>query len=343
MTRLGQSALAVAVCLLLVGTGFAQAESRSFAFTYSVTIEPGESGEGPVDIFLPIAQDTPHQAIHEVRVASPVPGNMGSETPYGNRYWHARLKRLPSEPLTIEVHYRLTRHRFARSGLQESAASYDAAERQDKALFLQGNRRVPVQGKVIREVLADIPFQADDPPQVQARRIYDYVIDTMEYKKVGSGWGNGDTYWACSERYGNCTDYHALFISLARAKGIPARFEIGFPVPMDREAGKIGGYHCWVEFYLPEVGWTPIDASEADKHPEMRELYFGTHPANRIHFTTGRDLQLGPAQDTGPLNYFVYPLVEAGGERHDGVTTEFRYRETATTEAAAETKGGSRS
>lgn len=46
--------------------------------------------------------------------------------------------------------------------------------------------------------------------------------------------------------------------ALARSEGIPARFEIGFPVPLERPAGDIGGYHCWVQFYLPGRGWVPI-------------------------------------------------------------------------------------
>ena len=58
---------------------------------------------------------------------------------------------------------------------------------------------------------------------------------------AGSGWGNGDTFWGCSERYGNCTDFHALFISLTPSEGIPARIEIGFPVPTDR-AGPAPGF-----------------------------------------------------------------------------------------------------
>jgi hypothetical protein len=63
-------------------------------------------------------------------------------------------------------------------------------------------------------------------------------------------------------------------------------------------SGKIEEYHCWTEFYLPGVGWFPIDASEAWKHKERRDLYFGTHPADRIQFTVGRDLELGEGHTT---------------------------------------------
>ncbi len=132
---------------------------------------------------------------------------------------------------------------------------------------------------------------------------------------------------ACSEQYGNCTDFHALFNSLARARGIPARFGIGFTVPAERPAGTLRGYHCWGDFYLPDIGWVPIDASEADKHPDKRELYFGTHPADRVLMTVGRDLQLGEGHASGALNYFVHPHVEVNGQKVANVELVVSFRD----------------
>ena len=119
--------------------------------------------------------------------------------------------------------------------------------------------------------------------------------------------------WVCDSRFGNCTDFHSLFISLARAKGLPARFEIGFPLPPQRGQGAIGGYHCWALFYTDQKGWVPVDISEADKHPDMKEYYFGNLTADRITFTTGRDIDLVPKQEGKSLNFFVYPYVEVDG------------------------------
>ena len=120
--------------------------------------------------------------------------------------------------------------------------------------------------------------------------------------------------WVCDSRFGNCTDFHSLFISLARSRGLPARFEIGLPLPSKRGEGNIGGYHCWALFHHDQKGWVPVDISEADKHPEMKEYYFGNLTENRVTFTTGRDINLVPKQDGGPLNFFVYPYVEVNGK-----------------------------
>jgi transglutaminase-like putative cysteine protease len=126
----------------------------------------------------------------------------------------------------------------------------------------------------------------------KARAIYNHVVATVTYDKSGKGWGRGDIYYACDARRGNCTDFHAIFIGHARAVGIPARFSIGFPVPAERGAGKIAGYHCWAEFYAQGLGWIPADASEAAKAPSHREYFFGHLDENRVQFSTGRDLIL---------------------------------------------------
>ena len=312
----------------------ANQDARTFTFSYKVEIEPQPAGAGPIDIFMPLAVSDPHQDILNRQIKASIPGKEQTESRYGNRFWHGHLDRSDGRSIVVGVEYLVRRRAFQQQRLASGNAAHSLKEREELASYLAPDRLVPVSGPIIEKVRADIPW-TDPSPLGRARAIYDYVIDTMEYKKVGTGWGNGDTFWACSARYGNCTDYHALFISLARAEGIPARFEIGFSIPEDRLSGQIEGYHCWTEFHLPGVGWFPIDASEADKHPERRELYFGTHPADRIQFTVGRDLELGEGHTTGPLNYFIYPHIEVAGQKLDGVKTSFRFAEVPAGEADA--------
>ncbi|MBI3781595.1 MAG: transglutaminase domain-containing protein, partial [candidate division NC10 bacterium] len=304
-----------------------QESARTFSFSYDVEIPAQPAGIGPIDVFIPLAVSDAHQTILRRDVKASIPGREKIESQYGNKFWHGHVDRSDGTPITVVVDYIAQRQVFKQQHLASSGMrAYSPKEREELALSLGSDRRVPISDPVIDKVRAELP-QTDPPPLARARAIYDYVIDHMEYKKVGSGWGNGDTFWACSARYGNCTDFHALFISLARAEGIPARFEIGFPIPEDRTSGVIDGYHCWTEFHLPGVGWFPIDASEAWKHKERRDLYFGSQPADRIQFTIGRDLQLGDGHTTGPLNYFIYPHVEVADEQLDSVKSRFRFSE----------------
>ena len=142
--------------------------------------------------------------------------------------------------------------------------------------------------------------------------MYDYVIDNMRYMKHGD-YGHGDAVYACDTRTGNCTEFHSFFISLARSVDIPARFAVGASIPSDRNEGGIDGYHCWAEFYA-EGKWWPVDISEGNKYTALATYYFGRHPANRIEFSRGRDLNVAPAPQSGPINFLAYPLLEIGGE-----------------------------
>jgi len=280
---------------------------RTFSFMYETEVPAQPAGTGAIDVFIPLAVSDAHQAILRRDVKASILGGETIESRYGNRFWHGHVDRSDGQPITVVVDYIAQRRVFKQQRLASSnIRAYSLSEREELALSLGPDLRVPTSGPLIDSVRAALP-QTDPSPLARARAIYDYVIDNMEYKKVGTGWGNGDTFWACMARYGNCTDFHALFISLARAEGIPARFEIGFPIPEDRTSGVIESYHCWTEFRLPGVGWFPIDASEAWKRKERRDFYFGTQPADRIQFTIGRDLELGDGHTTGPLKRLMSP------------------------------------
>jgi transglutaminase-like putative cysteine protease len=116
---------------------------------------------------------------------------------------------------------------------------------------------------------------------------------------------------------------------MARSQKIPARFEIGFPIPADKHSGEIAGYHCWADFYTSDHGWVPVDISEAWKHPEQREFFFGHWDDNRVQFSIGRDVALSPRQDGEPLNYFVYPYVEVDHKEYSNVSTHFSFADSA--------------
>ncbi len=135
----------------------------------------------------------------------------------------------------------------------------------------------------------------------------------MRYDKTGSGWGRGDAVWACDAKRGNCTDFHSPFIGMLRVDGIPARFDIGFPLPENKDKGDIAGYHCWAEFYARKTGWIPVDISEAWKAKQKEDYFFGSVDANRVQLSTGRDVALSPKQDGPALNYSRGSVRRASG------------------------------
>ena len=141
--------------------------------------------------------------------------------------------------------------------------------------------------------------------------IYEYVTSVMKYDKTGKGWGRGDAVYACDIRRGNCTDFHSLFIAPARARGIPARFIIGFPLGTTRRE----------DFRVVIVGQNFIQAEYGSRWTLRRHgrihrgtiIIFGHLDADRVAFTMGRDLALKPPQRGALLNYLIYPYAELDG------------------------------
>ncbi len=312
--------------------------TRTFRFVYEVEIGPLDPGSDPAQIFVPLAESDEYQRVLSREITASIPGVMGREEEHGNAYWHGHIDRPAGEIVEVRVEYVVERRSFRKDGLEDvrpgDVLSPDERRRVEK--YLDGDRLVPVNHPMLMPALEGVRLRAPvEDMALTARAIYDWLVDNLEYKKVGTGWGNGDAFWACSERYGNCTDFHSLFNALARSSGIPARFEIGFPIPEDRDQGSIEGYHCWAQFYLPGVGWVPVDASEAFKHPERREEFYGGQGADRIRFSTGRDLELGPEQTSGPLNYFISPHVEIAGETWVGpIAKKFTFEDLSAGELA---------
>ncbi len=310
-------------------------KSRTFEFVYASTIGPIEAGQGPVEVFVPLPRTDPYQRVLSLDVTANVPGQIEEEAKYGNRYWHGSLEKSTGGAIEVEVRAEIARSGFDSLNAEESSRG---SREFDPELFLSANTWVVVDHPILDPIRQEVRASARSADKaILARAIYDWVVDNVEYKKVGQGWGNGDTFWACNERYGNCTDFHSLYISLARSEGIPARFEMGFPIPEGRASGNIEGYHCWVEFYLPGEGWTAIDASEASKAPEKRDAFYGRRAGDRIYLTTGRDLRLGEHHRGQSLNYFIYPYVEVAGEEYaEPIRRSVRFSEINRQAAVAE-------
>jgi transglutaminase-like putative cysteine protease len=294
-------------------------ESRHFTFRYSFTVKNLE-GQKKVRIWIPAAQSDAYQEIRILSARGDLPLKRFREAKYGNEIYYAETSATDQAELHFSVEYDVIRHERIANGSHIVKASLSSLEKQED---LQPDALVPISG-VPAELAAKVT-QGGATPLDKARAIYDYVFSTLRYDKTGTGWGRGDVLYACDAKKGNCTDFHSLFIAMARSQNIPARFEIGFPLPADKHEAEVAGYHCWSDFWIEGRGWIPVDISEAWKHPEKRDYFFGAHDANRVQFSMGRDLRLNPPQDGSPLNYFVYPYVEVEGKEYPNVSLAFSF------------------
>jgi transglutaminase-like putative cysteine protease len=282
-----------------------------FEFVYRVKL-PEIKGEARV--WMPLAKTDAFQTVTEEKLSIPMKWEKVQDRDYANDI--CVLYPQPADSgKTVEIRYRVVR---------KEKVAYSATEA-EAAHYLRPEKLVPINETFRTLAQKAAAGKSDDLDRGKA--LYDHVMGKMRYDKSGTGWGRGDAMYACDARTGNCTDFHAYFIALARSIGIPARFAIGASIPADKNEGTIDGYHCWAEF-LADGRWVPVDISEAWKNPKLASYYFGHNPANRFELTKGRDLVVDPEPASGPINFLAYPLLEMNGEIVKPETT-FMFRRTS--------------
>ncbi len=299
---------------------------RTFQVTYDVRLPAMPEGAKELRIWVPLAASNRHQQIRRRVIQVPYRYRVTKDPEYGNDILFLDLRQPLPPALDLSIQYEAIVQGEQVLGTGAPAAASPAFRGKELKPHLKSNRLMVVDDQV-RELAKAITAEAQTPTE-EAQAIYRYVIERMTYEKQTPGWGQGDTLRACEVGTGNCTDFHSLFISLARARGIPAMFQIGLPVP-EKPEGEISGYHCWACFYIEGVGWVPIDASEAWKHREKLDYFFGTYDPNRLAVSTGRDIHLIPKPASGPVNIFFKPYVEVDGKSFDKVETKFRFMDLA--------------
>ena len=268
-----------------------------FEFSYEITLPEMDE---TTTMWIPMPQSDRFQTVELLSMDTPVVYETLVDKYNKNTVLHMRFSPEHSGK-TVKLVYDVKR--------QEKQAYVDETSPND---YLGASLLMPIGDRF--QILSDsiIGNKRKEGSIMKARALYDYIIDNMRYMKSGT-YGTGDAVYACDALTGNCTEFHSLFISLARSAGIPSRFAVGASIPSDRNEGGISGYHCWAEFYA-EGKWWPVDISEANKYSALATYYFGRHPANRIEFTRGRDLVLEPGPSSGPINFLAYPVMEAGNK-----------------------------
>ena len=82
-----------------------------------------------------------------------------------------------------------------------------------------------------------------------ARQAYLFITANFRYKRASDS--SISTIW--SGRHGDCGNLSAVFVSLMRARGVPARSVLTLRPD--------GSAHVWAEFFVDCVGWLPVDVT----------------------------------------------------------------------------------
>jgi transglutaminase-like putative cysteine protease len=155
--------------------------------------------------------------------------------------------------------------------LPEKVRSLGTIPKSIRMKYLANNTKYRINNPIVREAVRKAIGHETNPYWI-ARRIYQFVLDKLDYKRAG-GW---DSVPLLLERgTGSCSEYTFVLIALCRAAGIPARW-VGGGVTRGDDAFVDNVFHRWAEIYLPAYGWIPVDPDRGDKKtPRGQALGFG--------------------------------------------------------------------
>ncbi len=315
-------------------------------------------GARSVRIWLALPQEEPLQKVSTFKMEAPVSHRVTIDSE-GNRIAYLELTNPTQKEFLVVETFVLTRQEQISGVDATKAKPISEADRKRFALYLSSNQHVIINDE-IRALSKQIAGEEANPV-LTARKLYDWVLANVDYwvkdpqnKKASPV---GSTEYCLKSKTGNCTDFHSLWTSLARASGIPTRMVYGsfFKAELDGQDAD-QSYHCWPEFYVPGTGWVPHDVAVADifagdfqTTPENEKLvrlttgdgyrgadkakidyYFGNLDERRVTWSRGRDLNLTPRQEAGPVNALPKAYVEVDGKVHPektGWTRKLTFKE----------------
>lgn len=193
------------------------------------------------------------------------------------------------------------------------------------SVALKADVCVPSDDKNVVELAKKI-IGTEKNPHRKAKKIYDYMLDNFQLlQEIRTGevlpvdlisTGSGDAY-----------DFSMIYTALLRASGVPALPCAGLLV--DRTMARRA--HWWTEFYLPDLGWIPVDIAipaglsynGAGEERDKRTFYFGNMDCQHIVFSRGYN-EIKPASASSvtvqfPRSYALQSIWEEVG------TTSVKY------------------
>lgn len=321
--------LTFAACFLQAEdpVGFGPA-TATYQVKHLLTVKDISADAKKVRIWFWFPDDDEFQKVRDIAVTAPGPFQVTRDLENGHRYLYLALDN-PKPTLTLATEFVIQR--------REASAKLDP----DKAGPITDNHRL-IFAEYLRkdcpcmEVSDEIVQLAQkicgDETNVvrQARQLFAWVVANTEHyskKAAPKSSGQGSASYCLKNKGGGCTDQHALFIALARARGIPTRLHFG-SILREKNEGKDHdpGYRCWVQYFVPRYGWVSADLSEADVQ-NREDYYFSNLDERHIRFAEGRNLKLNPPQDSPALNLFLIAHIEVDGKPHTSFDRLLRFQQ----------------
>jgi transglutaminase-like putative cysteine protease len=354
-------AITLGVPLLLTVADAASASTSprraTFAISNVFTVKV-PAGAKQVRVWFAVPQDDAESEIGNFTAEAAHPIRYGKDS-QGNRVGYLEVQSPQEQQLVIRETFTVRRSEIRQTPDPSATRPLTEQERTALSAYLQPSTYVIINDQI--KALAEQIVEGETNPVRAARKIYDWTLTNIDYwvkdpdrlkaSPVGS------TEYCLRTRTGNCTDFHSLFASLSQAAGIPTKMVYGSLLkPTLNGVDVDGSYHCWIQFYAPNLEWVTLDVSLADLYlgdftlteknqrlvelttatgyrggdAKMVDYYFGNLDERRVVWSVGRDLRMDPPQDGGPVNAMHKMHVEVDGKPYTDWTRQFTYKDVQT-------------
>jgi len=212
-----------------------------------------------LDIYLAIPHDLPFQTILDTIAYSPAPTDFVSDR-WDQKMAHYHFDNIPAGEFvsaSMKVAAELYKTRFCI--FPEKVGTLGDIPEDITNLYLVDDTKYWVDDPIIQNAVKTVVADETNCYWI-ARKLFNHVIANMYYELAG-GWNVAPT--VLKRGSGSCSEYSFVYIALCRAAGLPARYA-GSVVIRGDDASSDEVFHRWVEVYLPNYGWIPIDPSGGD-------------------------------------------------------------------------------
>ncbi|HEY9622544.1 MAG TPA: transglutaminase family protein, partial [Crinalium sp.] len=161
---------------------------------------------------------------------------------------------------------------------QETARELTEDERSQFSRYLKNEDQLDMDRESVQQAAKDAVrhLRGSDRHNIikKAEAIRDYIYEKITYKMDSYSDGTADVL---RNGEGSCGEYLNVFLSLFRLNHIPARKCGNYKVPAYKmQAGSESVFlspdfnHVWLQFYIPDWGWIPMESSADDQAASFR-------------------------------------------------------------------------
>lgn len=165
-------------------------------------------------------------------------------------------------------------------------------KKQNKLLYKMYTKKdelIPTNSPELKNLLPSIIYSSVNPYR-KAKLIYEYMVNNFEVQD-NLRKSSDNSLDLLNRKKGDSYDFAVVYTAFLRTTGIPAKLMSGVLVDENKNAQP----HWWVNFYLDDFGWVPVDPAlgaglEFNSFQEIdnpKQYYFGNLDSQHITFTHG--------------------------------------------------------